>query len=325
MKIMLIANQCPMCGKVNSIKLIGNSIEEWMDYTFNGGHIQDKMKSIDPFGREFIKTGYCPKCQESLFCNTCENMDQFILSDDIDTEKLTAVRDGIYSEIQSYEDSGSEWGEKFTQKVISNPTLTNNEKLVIIQCSNEAMDGVEITEDGKLTYVQEESYEVDESYPDPDMEKIMNISSKHITKEMIRVAKMSNIPVYESEEHCFVFVPAALNQYSEDIQMVGFKKIRLIGFKKILDYADKYNCDWIHFSDEGQVIDELQVLGTCLKLKKEYVLGERVQCYAEEFGSVADFVGTITEIAENYAIVTCDDGFTLTLDKDTEELFHKLS
>lgn len=317
MKIMLIANQCPMCGKVNSIKLIGNSIEEWMDYTFNGGHIQDKMKSIDPFGREFIKTGYCPKCQESLFCNTCENMDQFILADDIDFEKLITIRNDIYSQIQAYDDSASLWKEKFTQKVIANPNLTNNEKLILIQYNNEAMDDVEITEDGKLVYVYEETGEIDESYPAPEAEKLINISSKHITKEMLRVAKMSGIPVYESEDHYFVFVPAALNQYSEDI--------RLVGFKKILDYADKYNCDWIHFSDEGQVIDELQVLGTCLKLKKEYVLGESVQCYAEEFGSVADFVGTITEIAENYAIVTCDDGFTLTLDKDTEELFHKLS
>ena len=69
MKIMLFTNRCPMCGKVNFLKLIGKSIEELEDYTFNGGHIQDKIRSLDPFGREFIKTGYCPKCQESLFCN----------------------------------------------------------------------------------------------------------------------------------------------------------------------------------------------------------------------------------------------------------------
>ena len=123
MKIMLFTNRCPMCGKVNFLKLIGKSIEELEDYTFNGGHIQDKIRSLDPFGREFIKTGYCPKCQESLFCNTCENMDQFILAEDIDTEKLISVRDGIYREIQTYEDSRSEWEEKFTQKVILNPNL----------------------------------------------------------------------------------------------------------------------------------------------------------------------------------------------------------
>lgn len=317
MKIMLFTNRCPMCGKVNFLKLIGKSIEELEDYTFNGGHIQDKIRSLDPFGREFIKTGYCPKCQESLFCNTCENMDQFILAEDIDTEKLISVRDGIYREIQTYEDSRSEWEEKFTQKVILNPNLTDNEKLTLIQCNPADTENVEITENGKLIYVHEETCEINENHPTPDVEKVMNISSKHLTEEMFMVAKMSNMPVYESGKHCFVFVPAALNQYSEDI--------RLVGFKKILDYADKYNCDWIHFSDEGQVIDELQVFGTCLKLKKEYVLGERVQCYAEEIGSIADFVGTITEIAENYAIVTCDDGFTLTLDKDTEEFFHKLS
>lgn len=316
MKIMLITNLCPMCGEVNSLKLIGKSVEEWENYIFTGGHIQDKMKSLDPFGREFIKTGYCPKCQESLFCNTCENKDPFILAEDIDTEKLIAVRDGIYSEIQAYEDSASEWEEKFTQKVISNPNLTDDEKLTLIQYTD-AMDNVEVTADGDLVYIHENTCEVDTNQSTPDMEKVINISSKHVTKEMLNVAKMSDIPVYESEDHCFVFVPDALTQYSEDI--------RLVGFKKILDYADKYNCDWIHFSDEGQVIDELQVFGTRLKLKEEYVLSERVQCYAEEFGSVADFIGTITEIAENYAIVTCDDGFTLTLDKDTEELFHKLS
>ena len=41
--------------------------EEWGNYTCYGGRIQDRMPDTDPQKREFIKSGYCPDCQEQLF------------------------------------------------------------------------------------------------------------------------------------------------------------------------------------------------------------------------------------------------------------------
>ena len=62
-----IMKECPMCKQQYYMRLTEKQAEQWHDYTCYGGLIQEKMPDIDKFGREFIKSGYCPSCQESLF------------------------------------------------------------------------------------------------------------------------------------------------------------------------------------------------------------------------------------------------------------------
>ena len=56
---------CPMCNKDCYIAVNG---KDYTKYTW-GGLIQDCFPYLDSFEREFIKTGYCPDCQELLFNN----------------------------------------------------------------------------------------------------------------------------------------------------------------------------------------------------------------------------------------------------------------
>ena len=59
-----IVNACPMCGNVHWMRINGKKYET---YTLGGMLIQDAFPELDPFEREFLKSGYCPECQELLF------------------------------------------------------------------------------------------------------------------------------------------------------------------------------------------------------------------------------------------------------------------
>ena len=62
-----IVNTCPMCGSTHWMRING---EQYEKYKYGGVLIQDAFPELDPFEREFIKTGYCPECQELLFGTT---------------------------------------------------------------------------------------------------------------------------------------------------------------------------------------------------------------------------------------------------------------
>lgn len=62
-----IEKECPMCGQTHYMRLTEKQAKQWESYVCYGGLVQEKMPDIDKFGREFIKTGYCPSCQEMLF------------------------------------------------------------------------------------------------------------------------------------------------------------------------------------------------------------------------------------------------------------------
>lgn len=67
---MEIARLCPMCGKVNKIK-VDDKLKEAVNRYENGiGYIQDIPLSASE--REFIKTGFCMNCQAILFAPPCE-------------------------------------------------------------------------------------------------------------------------------------------------------------------------------------------------------------------------------------------------------------
>lgn len=63
----LIKRTCPMCGRVIGLKEDETMAAEHRHYAMYGGRIQDELTDFDAFEREFIKTGYCPNCQEMLF------------------------------------------------------------------------------------------------------------------------------------------------------------------------------------------------------------------------------------------------------------------
>ena len=59
-----IVNACPMCGSTHWMRINGEQFEK---YKHGGMLIQDAFPKLRPTEREFIKTGYCPECQELLF------------------------------------------------------------------------------------------------------------------------------------------------------------------------------------------------------------------------------------------------------------------
>ena len=61
--------KCPMCGERHFIELTDEQADKLYGYWHNGEHIQDVFPELNAVEREFIKTGYCPSCQEMIFGN----------------------------------------------------------------------------------------------------------------------------------------------------------------------------------------------------------------------------------------------------------------
>ena len=62
-------NQCDMCGKESRLPLTDEELFALRSYLVRGGYIQNWLTTLNKCEREFIKTGYCPKCQELIFGN----------------------------------------------------------------------------------------------------------------------------------------------------------------------------------------------------------------------------------------------------------------
>ena len=87
---MLLAKQCPMCGRTAYMKITKDQKAEWTSYICYGGKIQDKLKSFDKFGREFVKTGYCPECQSDLFSDETKDLDKYFYEEDLREDVMSA-------------------------------------------------------------------------------------------------------------------------------------------------------------------------------------------------------------------------------------------
>lgn len=74
----LIKRTCPMCGRTTGLKEDETMAAEHRHYAMYGGSIQDELIDFDAFEREFIKTGYCPNCQEMLFGKEAPETGRFI-------------------------------------------------------------------------------------------------------------------------------------------------------------------------------------------------------------------------------------------------------
>ena len=61
--------KCPMCGGKYYLVLTTEQASKLAEYKNNGGFVQEVFPELNAVEREFIKTGYCPSCQEMLFGN----------------------------------------------------------------------------------------------------------------------------------------------------------------------------------------------------------------------------------------------------------------
>lgn len=61
-----IWKECPMCGANKSMRLTKNDVKGIEEYE-SGVLIQSALPLMNPMEREFIITGYCPRCQTMLF------------------------------------------------------------------------------------------------------------------------------------------------------------------------------------------------------------------------------------------------------------------
>lgn len=78
-----VTRQCPMCGDIN-IKVIEVDKQNWQHYCCYGTKlIQEYFPDLSANEREFIKTGYCDKCQSILFAPPEDEEDD----DELDDEK----------------------------------------------------------------------------------------------------------------------------------------------------------------------------------------------------------------------------------------------
>ena len=64
-----VIDKCSMCGKNSHLRLTDEELKALKKYLSNGGYIQESLPSLNKCEREFIKSGYCPSCQELIFGN----------------------------------------------------------------------------------------------------------------------------------------------------------------------------------------------------------------------------------------------------------------
>lgn len=62
-----IEKKCPMCSQVVALNICEQDYQKLMQP--QRILIQELFPYLDAFKREFIKSGYCPLCQELLFGN----------------------------------------------------------------------------------------------------------------------------------------------------------------------------------------------------------------------------------------------------------------
>lgn len=144
-KIKYIHRTCPMCNRAAFLKLTGEQIEQYTDYVCYGGIIQDRMPSLDKFGREFVKTGYCPDCQEVLFSCECGKRENFFYFDEVRAESIQNVM-----QVPAYKN-----GTLFDKiHVISSSELTLPEKALFLY-EFDLMDEYFVDEKGEIVPYEE--------------------------------------------------------------------------------------------------------------------------------------------------------------------------
>lgn len=85
-KVFSLSKICPMCGRGTYLRMTEEEENQCRKYACFGGHIQDRFPDMDVQKREFIKSGYCPDCQKTLFGTEYDRSDFIIVDDIVDGE-----------------------------------------------------------------------------------------------------------------------------------------------------------------------------------------------------------------------------------------------
>ena len=64
-----VVDRCSMCGKDSRMKLSDEELQTFRHYLSGDTFIQDCLPSLNRCEREFLKSGYCSRCQELIFGN----------------------------------------------------------------------------------------------------------------------------------------------------------------------------------------------------------------------------------------------------------------
>ena len=62
-----VIDQCGMCGEDSHIVLSDDEMRAFLEYLRGGVLIQICLPDLNKCEREFLKSGYCPECQELIF------------------------------------------------------------------------------------------------------------------------------------------------------------------------------------------------------------------------------------------------------------------
>lgn len=124
-KVKLIGGErCPACGRYYYLKLSKQQDKEYTDYCCYKGPIQNKLKSFNKFEREFVKSGYCPKCQEDIFHSKRKGLDEnFFYDDELDGDMIQKF-------IEETEEQGLKGKDAITSSLAD--SLPVNEKMVYL-------------------------------------------------------------------------------------------------------------------------------------------------------------------------------------------------
>lgn len=96
-KVFSLRKQCPMCEQLVYLRMTATEEKQWHEYVISGESIQKVCKDMDPQKREFIKSGYCPDCQEIIFGKKYDTSDYIFRNpDDELPEELQKFIDATY-------------------------------------------------------------------------------------------------------------------------------------------------------------------------------------------------------------------------------------
>ena len=140
----LITKKCPMCHETFFMKITKEEEKQIIDYVAYGGSIQDKISLLDKFGREFVKTGYCPNCQEMLFNSTLKDNSRYFSENSLRQKAMSEFMNKQKETSMNYYDLiKSDFAKE----------LNTNEKLLFLY-EFELTDDLFLDEDGNVKEVK---------------------------------------------------------------------------------------------------------------------------------------------------------------------------
>ena len=123
-KVFSLGKECPMCGQKTYLRMTEEEENQWRKYVCFGGHIQDRFPDMDVQKREFIKSGYCPDCQKTLFGTEYDRSD-FIRVDDIENGEVP-------EDVKKFLEAAEKMNVKDVVKSETANELTTEHKVVLL-------------------------------------------------------------------------------------------------------------------------------------------------------------------------------------------------